>query len=76
MTTEISVMYGSEKVNSYWDNNWNMDEREEDNLGHYCFLCFRWTRALDYGRALQKKTFFSAQHGHWIAAAFRKKIRR
>ena len=37
------------------------------------FLCFRWARALDYGRALLKKTcFFSAQRSHSIVADFQK----
>ena len=35
------------------------------------FLCFRWARALDLGRALPKKhVFFSAQRAYWIVANF------
>ena len=37
------------------------------------FSTFRWARALDLGRVLQKKHVFSAHRAHWIFADFRKK---
>ena len=46
---------------------WLTDWGDPDLIRPLCFfLCFRWARALDLGRALQKKhVFFTAQQAHF-----------